>query len=109
MSSETLLVTGANGFIGRALVLALNARGHVMHDSAVDPLATFRHANMEGPLNLARQFFYQMDISRAYPYFALGFVFVPLLGAWLFGEALSLRYGLGVIMILAGVVLTSSP
>ncbi|MDI1276636.1 EamA family transporter [Methylobacter sp.] len=49
-----------------------------------------------------------VEISRAYPYFALGFVFVPLLGAWMFGEILSLRYGLGVILIIAGVVLTST-
>lgn len=49
-----------------------------------------------------------VEISRAYPYFALGFVFVPLLGAWLFGEALTLKYGLGVIFVVTGVVLTSS-
>lgn len=49
-----------------------------------------------------------VEISKAYPYFALGFVFVPLLGAWVFGEALSLRYGLGVLLIVGGVVLTSS-
>jgi drug/metabolite transporter (DMT)-like permease len=49
-----------------------------------------------------------VDISKAYPYFALGFVFIPLMGAWMFGEVLSLRYGLGVLLIIAGVVLTST-
>jgi drug/metabolite transporter (DMT)-like permease len=49
-----------------------------------------------------------VDISKAYPYFALGFVFVPLLGAWLFGEILTLRYGLGVMLIVIGVSLTST-
>ena len=49
-----------------------------------------------------------VEISKAYPYFALGFVFVPLLGAWMFGEVLSLRYGLGVILIIAGVIMTTS-
>jgi drug/metabolite transporter (DMT)-like permease len=49
-----------------------------------------------------------VEISKAYPYFALGFVFVPLLGAWMFGEVLTLRYGLGVLLIVAGVVMTSS-
>lgn len=49
-----------------------------------------------------------VDISKAYPYFALGFVFVPLFGAWLFGEVLSFRYALGVVMIIAGVIMTSS-
>lgn len=49
-----------------------------------------------------------VDISKAYPYFALGFVFVPLMGAWMFDEVLSLRYALGVALIIAGVVLTST-
>ncbi len=49
-----------------------------------------------------------VEISKAYPYFALGFVFVPLLGAWLFGEVLTLRYGVGVVLIVAGVAMTSS-
>jgi len=49
-----------------------------------------------------------VDISRAYPYFALGFVFVPLLGAWLFGETLNIKYALGVALIIAGVVMTST-
>ncbi len=48
-----------------------------------------------------------VELSKAYPYFALGFVFVPLLGAWFFGEVLSLKYAFGVIMIIAGVILTS--
>jgi drug/metabolite transporter (DMT)-like permease len=49
-----------------------------------------------------------MEISKAYPYFALGFVFVPLLGALFFGEVLSIRYGVGIIMIVTGVVMTTS-
>jgi drug/metabolite transporter (DMT)-like permease len=49
-----------------------------------------------------------VEISKAYPYFALGFVFVPLLGAWIFHEALTLRYGLGVLFIVIGVAMTSS-
>jgi drug/metabolite transporter (DMT)-like permease len=49
-----------------------------------------------------------VEISKAYPYFALGFVFVPLLGAWLFGEILTFRYGLGVALIVIGVSLTSA-
>lgn len=47
-----------------------------------------------------------VEISKAYPYFALGFVFVPLLSAWLFGEVLTVRYGLGVLLIVMGVSLT---
>lgn len=95
-----VLVTGANGFVGRAVctvlrqaghatlpavrrpsglaeervvgdidpatdwraalsgvesVVHLAARVHMMHDSAVDPLAAFRSINTAGTLNLARQ------------------------------------------------------
>lgn len=49
-----------------------------------------------------------VDISKAYPYFALGFVLVPLLGAWMFGEVLNIRYILGVLLIVVGVAMTSS-
>lgn len=49
-----------------------------------------------------------VEISKAYPYFALGFVLVPLLGAWIFGETLTFRYGLGVLLIIVGVAMTSS-
>lgn len=49
-----------------------------------------------------------VELTKAYPYFALSFAIVPLLGAWIFNETLSLRYGLGVLMIVAGVVMTSS-
>jgi nucleoside-diphosphate-sugar epimerase len=37
------------------VVIHLAARVHVMHDKAVDPLAEFRHVNVDGTLNLARQ------------------------------------------------------
>lgn len=49
-----------------------------------------------------------VELSRAYPAFALGFVLVPLAGAWLFGETLSLRFFLGLVLIVVGVVLTST-
>nr|MDP2190435.1 SDR family oxidoreductase [Rhodoferax sp.] len=37
------------------VVIHLAARVHVMHDTAVDPLAAFRAVNVQGTLNLARQ------------------------------------------------------
>jgi drug/metabolite transporter (DMT)-like permease len=49
-----------------------------------------------------------VEISKAYPYFAMGFVFVPLFGAWMFGEPLTIKYGFGVLLIVAGVIITSS-
>jgi drug/metabolite transporter (DMT)-like permease len=49
-----------------------------------------------------------VEISRAYPYFALGFVFVPLLGAWMFDEVLNFKYAIGVCLIIIGVILTST-
>ena len=49
-----------------------------------------------------------IEISKAYPYFALGFIFVPMLGAWLFDERITLQYGLGALLIVIGVSLTST-
>lgn len=49
-----------------------------------------------------------IEISKAYPYFAVGFILVPLLGAIFFGEALNMRYGIGVLLIMTGVVLTNT-
>ena len=43
-----------------------------------------------------------LALSRAYPFIALAFAVVPLLGAAFFGEALSLRYWLGLSVMLAG-------
>lgn len=48
-----------------------------------------------------------VDISKAYPYFAIGFVLVPLLGAWFFDEVLTLKYGVGAAMIVGGVMLVN--
>jgi drug/metabolite transporter (DMT)-like permease len=49
-----------------------------------------------------------LEVSKAYPVFALGFVLVPLAGAWLFGEHLSARYAVGALLIVVGVVLTNT-
>lgn len=49
-----------------------------------------------------------VELSKAYPVFALGFVLVPLAGAWLFGEQLSLKFALGIVFIVVGVALTST-
>ncbi len=46
------------------------------------------------------------DLGRVYPLTALGFVFVPLACYFLFREQYSLSYLLGVVLIIAGVVLT---
>jgi len=48
------------------------------------------------------------DISKAYPLFALGFVFVPIAGIVFFNESFTLRYFLGIAFIVVGVYLTSA-
>ncbi len=48
-----------------------------------------------------------VEISKAYPAFALGFVLVPLLGAWFFQEPLSARFFIGLVLIVAGVILAA--
>jgi drug/metabolite transporter (DMT)-like permease len=47
-----------------------------------------------------------VSLSRAYPYFALSFVLVPLASFFLFGEELTLQYSAGVALIVGGVLMT---
>ena len=47
-----------------------------------------------------------IPLSRGYMIMALGFVIVPLLSYWIFNEPLTLRFALGVSLIVAGVILT---
>ena len=46
-----------------------------------------------------------VPLSRAYPFMALAFAFVPLLSWIVFGDALDLRYAFGVTLILCGLYL----
>jgi len=47
-----------------------------------------------------------VPLSRAYPYVAIAFVLVPIASWWVFGERLDARYCLGVLLIIAGIMLT---
>jgi drug/metabolite transporter (DMT)-like permease len=47
----------------------------------------------------------RIDLVRAYPFAALSFVLVPLLGHYLLGEQIGVPYVAGVALILLGVVL----
>jgi drug/metabolite transporter (DMT)-like permease len=49
-----------------------------------------------------------LPLSRAYPFVALAFAFVPLLSWLVFRDALDLRYGLGLALMLAGLYLVAS-
>lgn len=46
-------------------------------------------------------------MSRAYPFQALAFVLIPLAGVVLFSEPFTLRLGIGIAVIVAGVVIVS--
>ena len=48
----------------------------------------------------------RVPLHAAYSFYALTFILVPLLAAWVFGERITLGYWLGVALILAGVVIT---
>jgi len=50
----------------------------------------------------------RVQLSVAYPFMALGYIVVPLAGYFLLGEAVSLRYAMGVVLILAGLYLAVS-
>ena len=45
-----------------------------------------------------------LSLSRAYPFFALSFVFVPLLSMFIFKDSLSWQYVAGVALICAGIM-----
>jgi len=47
----------------------------------------------------------RVDLSKAYPFMASGFIIVPILGYFLLNETLSLNYFIGVAMIFAGIVI----
>lgn len=46
-------------------------------------------------------------LSRAYPFVALAFAVIPLLGGLIFGETISLRIVLGILFILCGLFLVT--
>lgn len=45
-----------------------------------------------------------IDLSRAYPFMALSFVFVPLLSALMLDETIGMYYWLGISLIVVGVI-----
>lgn len=49
-----------------------------------------------------------VPLSRAYPFAVLSFIFVPLAANWLFLEPLTIRYLIGLTMIAAGLLLTTT-
>lgn len=48
-----------------------------------------------------------LDLSRAYPFTALNYVFVIVLSAWFLGEPLTLNKIVGVSFVIAGIVVAS--
>ena len=48
----------------------------------------------------------RIDISKAYPFMASGFIIVPILGYLLLNETLSINYFIGVSLIFAGIIVT---
>lgn len=48
------------------------------------------------------------ELGKIYPLMALAFILVPLASHFLFGEAFSWRYAAGCVLLVAGIVLTSS-
>lgn len=48
------------------------------------------------------------ELGKIYPLMALAFVLVPVASHFVFGEAFTWRYGVGCVLLVAGVVLTSS-
>lgn len=51
----------------------------------------------------------EIPLSRAYPFMALGYILVPLAALAFYGEQLSFRYFLGVLIIIVGLIVTATP
>ena len=91
----------------KQVAISYNKTGSLLHPVVLVPLfvAGALYVSSTGLWIWALR---HVEISKAYPVFALGFVLVPLVGAWLYGEALSLKFALGVVFIVIGVILTGS-
>lgn len=50
----------------------------------------------------------EIPLSRAYPFMALGYILVPLAAFALYGEHLTLRYFLGISIIVVGLMVTTT-
>lgn len=48
-----------------------------------------------------------MSLSAAYPFMALSFITVPLLGWWFYGDTVNTPYFLGMALIVAGIVIVT--
>lgn len=46
----------------------------------------------------------KIDLNRAYPFMALGFVLVPLASHYIFGEPLSPQYHFGIVLVVVGIL-----
>lgn len=49
----------------------------------------------------------KFDISTAYPFMSLAFVFVLIFGAWIFGEPVTLNKILGLAIIITGLIIAT--
>ncbi len=47
-----------------------------------------------------------LPLGRAYMFMSFSFIFIPLLSWYFFGEALDIKFVLGIILIISGVLLT---
>jgi len=50
----------------------------------------------------------KVELSKAYPFMALAFLFVPLISYYVFNEKLTSHYILGVLLIVIGVIFTKT-
>lgn len=46
-----------------------------------------------------------MDLSKAYPLTALAFIIVPILSYYMFGETVNLKYCMGIVLIIIGIII----
>lgn len=109
------------GLVGTPLLIAL---GQVLFKLASPSLVTLDPRGFAGllfnPIFIAAITLYafgtivwifvlrQVPLTIAYSFMGLTFCFVPLLAQYFFGEALTLRYLLGVVLIIGGMLAINS-
>jgi drug/metabolite transporter (DMT)-like permease len=109
------LVTVAGALGGGQLLFKLAAERLVLGQGAGPLLVSFASRPMLAALGLYAAatlmwvyLLHGLPLSRAYPFIALAFALVPLLGMAVLGESVGLRYWLGLGLMLLGLYIVAA-
>ena len=110
LRNTVLLLSCVLGISAGQLMFKLSARGiadvsgaPVLWRLAANPWFLMSLATYGGATVLWVWLLRELPLNRAYPFFALSFLFVPLLSGFLLGEPTNARYWVGIGLIVAGI------